>query len=166
MKKILLSLLIVFLTQCSARKEFNGVAGKKTLKGTWTVTNIEFYGTEGTYKAKLFDFADSACFKNSDWMFIPNNGSGKFTTTKANSQCEVATSRIHWTYYDTESLRYLQMKLVDNKNKPIDPQNRGYRIKITSLNATTMTTETDVTSEGRPFTVKMTFQKTSSNVKL
>ena len=58
------------------------------------------------------------------------------------------------------------MKLVDNKNKPIDPQNRGYRIKITSLNETNMVTETDVVSEGNPFTVKMTFVKTSTNVKL
>ena len=166
MKKIYVLFLVVLLTQCAARKESNGIAGKKTLKGTWKVTNIEFFGNEGTYKAKLFDYSDSACFKNSDWMFIPNNGSGKFTTAMSNSQCSVSTSRIHWSYYDTDSNRYIQMKLVDNKNKPIDPMNRGYRIKITSLNETTMTTEMDVTSEGNPFTVKMTFVKTSTNVTL
>jgi hypothetical protein len=114
----------------------------------------------------MFDYADSACFKNSDWMFIPNNGSGKFTTAASNSNCEVSTSRIHWTYFDTESNRYIQMKFVDNKNRRTDAANRGYRIKIKSLTETTMVTEEDVTSNGKPLTVAMTFNKTSDNVKL
>ncbi|MDC3388002.1 lipocalin family protein [Flavobacteriaceae bacterium] len=166
MKKILLLFTAFLLFSCGTRKTSNGIPGKKTLKGTWTVSNIDFYGNEGTYKAFMFDYADSACFKNSDWMFIPNNGSGKFTTAASNSSCEVSTSRIHWTYFDTESNRYIQMKFVDNKNRRTDAANRGYRIKIKSLTETTMVTEVDVTSNGNPFTVAMTFNKTSDNVKL
>ena len=56
---------------------------KKMLKGTWQVTNIRFVGHQGLYKADLFDVADSACFKGSEWVFIPNNGAGRFSLTGA-----------------------------------------------------------------------------------
>ena len=52
---------------------------KKLLRGTWEVTNIKFVGDKGLYKANLFEIADSPCFNGSQWIFIPNNGSGKFT---------------------------------------------------------------------------------------
>jgi hypothetical protein len=166
MKKNLLLFSAILLFSCGARKTSNGIPGKKTLKGTWTVSDIDFYGNEGTYKAQMFNYADSPCFKNSDWMFIPNNGSGKFTTATSNSRCEVATARIHWTYYDTDTNRYIQFKYVDEKNRKLDPANRGYRIKIKSLTETTMVADVDVTSNGSPFTVSLTFNKTSDNVKL
>jgi hypothetical protein len=166
MKKILFLFSVLLLFSCGARKVANGIPGKKTLKGTWTVNNVEFYGNEGTYKAFMFNYADSSCFKNSDWMFIPNNGSGKFTTAASNSQCDISTSRIHWSYFDTDSNRYIQFKFVDNKNRPTDAANRGYRLKIKSLTETTMTAEVDVTTDGNPFTVVLNFSKTSDNVKL
>ena len=72
MKKLLYLFLLISLVNCGPTKVSNGIPGKKTLKGTWKVNSIEFLGKEGTYKARIFDYADSACFKHSDWMFIPN----------------------------------------------------------------------------------------------
>ena len=97
MKKIFtISLIFLILVGCGSTKDLNGIPGKKTLKGEWQVDDIEFFGAEGTYKAYLFDIADSYCFKNSVWMFIPNNYTGKFTLTSNSSNCESTTARIRW----------------------------------------------------------------------
>lgn len=167
MKKIIsISLMVLILVGCGATKELNGIPGKKTLKGEWQVDDIEFFGAEGTYKAFLFDKADSHCFKNSVWMFIPNNYTGKFTLTSNSSSCESTTSRIQWSYYDSDEERSMQFKYIDNKNKPIDPNNRGYRMKIKSLNQTNMKVELDLEYQGSPFSVVMSMTKISNNVVL
>ncbi len=167
MKKLVtLSLIFFILVGCGSTKELNGVPGKKTLKGEWQVDQIEFFGAEGTYKAFMFDMADSFCFKNSIWMFIPNNYTGKFTLASNSSNCESTTARIRWSYFDSDTERYIQFKYTDDKNKSLDPMNRGYRMKIESLNQTNMKIELDVEYEGSPFTVVMSMSKISSNVVL
>ena len=88
MKNLLYLFLAVLIVSCSASKSANSTAAKmnkRTLKGTWEVTDIRFVGEEGLYKANLFGLADSPCFKGSDWVFIPNNGTGKFTMEAAKS---------------------------------------------------------------------------------
>lgn len=139
---------------------------EKTLKGEWQVDDIEFFGAEGTYKSYLFDIADSYCFNNSVWMFIPNNYTGKFTLTSNSSNCESTTARIRWSYYDSDEERSIQFKYTDNKNKSIDPNNRGYRMKVKSLNQTNMKIELDLEHQGSPFSVVMSFTKISDNVVL
>jgi len=166
MKKGILLIVTIILMGCGASKSLNGVAGIKTLKGEWQVNKIEFIGAQGTYKAFMFDLADSYCFKNGVWMFIPNNNTGKFSTLANASTCEATSNRIRWTFYDTDTERYLQFKYVDSKNKTIDPGNRGYRVKIVDLNESTMTTEVNVTYDNNPFTVVMYFSKISTNVVL
>jgi len=165
-KTVTISLIFLILVGCGSTKELNGIPGKKTLKGEWQVDNIEFFGAEGTYKANLFDIADSYCFKNSVWMFIPNNYTGKFTLTSNSSNCEATTARIRWSYYDSNEERSIQFKYTDNKNKSIDPNNRGYRMKVKSLNQATMKIELDVEYQGSPFSVVMSFTKISDNVML
>ncbi|NRA94406.1 MAG: lipocalin family protein [Psychroserpens sp.] len=167
MKKIFtISLIFLILVGCGSTKDLNGIPGKKTLKGEWQVDDIEFFGAEGTYKAYLFDIADSYCFKNSVWMFIPNNYTGKFTLTSNSSNCESTTARIRWSYYDSDEGRSIQFKYTDNKNKSIDPNNRGYRMKVKSLNQTNMKIEMDLEQQGSPFSVVMSFTKISNNVVL
>ncbi|UCE94347.1 MAG: lipocalin, partial [Flavobacteriaceae bacterium] len=74
-KLLLLTLTILFVSSCgSTQSSSASKPSKKTLKGTWEITNIKFVGEKGLYKANLFDMADSACFKGSQWVFIPNNG--------------------------------------------------------------------------------------------
>jgi hypothetical protein len=166
MKNIYTLIIVLLLVSCGAAKEFNGIPGKKTLKGEWQVDQIEFFGAKGTYKAFMFDTADSYCFKNSIWMFIPNNNTGKFTTVANSSNCEFTNKRIRWSYYDGEGQRNLQFKFVDSKNKTLDPANKGYRLKIKDLNQTNMTIEVDVEYEGNPFIVSMSLSKISTNVVL
>jgi len=167
MKKfVTISLIFLILVGCGSTKDLNGIPGKKTLKGEWQVDDIEFFGAEGTYKSYLFDIADSYCFNNSVWMFIPNNYTGKFTLTSNSSNCESTTARIRWSYYDSDEERSIQFKYTDNKNKSIDPNNRGYRMKVKSLNQTNMKIELDLEHQGSPFSVVMSFTKISDNVVL
>ena len=46
MKNIYTLIIVLSLVSCGAAKEFNGVPGKKTLKGEWQVNQIEFFGAE------------------------------------------------------------------------------------------------------------------------
>ncbi len=171
MKKTFYILTFAFLLiSCSSTKTTdNGGTpkiGKKMLKGTWEVTDIRFVGEKGLYKAKLFDLADSPCFKGSEWVLIPNNGSGKFTINSS-SQCEASVNRIHWSLYDPGDGTYqFQFKFVDEKNKPIDAANRGYRAKIEHLADGMMEMHVATTYEGNPFVVVLTLTSISDNVSL
>tara|TARA_R110001592_G_scaffold312206_1_gene587349 strand:+ start:87293 stop:87937 length:645 start_codon:yes stop_codon:yes gene_type:complete len=166
MKKLITLGLILILVGCGSTKDFNGIAGKKALKGEWQVDQLEFFGAEGTYKAFMFDMADSYCFKNSTWMFIPNNYTGKFTLASNSSDCESTTARIRWSFFDTDTQRYIQFKYTDDKNKSLDPMNGGYRMKVKSLSQENMKLELEVAHQGKPFTVEMSMSKISDNVVL
>ena len=163
-KLLLLSVILLFLSSCSSTQSSSEAKpSKKTLKGTWKITNIRFVGEEGLYKANLFDMADSACFKNSEWVFIPNNGSGKYTINES-AHCEPVATRIHWSFYEPGDGSYqFQFKYVDEKNKPIDAANRGYRSNIDSLEENTMTMRVVTTQEGKEFDVVLTFNKISED---
>ncbi len=159
--------LFVFLLSSSKTISENPIKSKKKLlKGTWEVTNIKFVGDKGLYKANLFEIADSPCFNGSQWIFIPNNGSGKFTVNSS-AHCEASTHRIHWSYAESEDgTALMQFKFVNEKNKPLDPANRGYRVNIENLDEAHMEMRIATIYEGNPFDVVMTFSKVSDNVKL
>jgi len=172
MKKIIYLTLAVLVLSCgsaktdSSEEESTSKINKKTLKGTWEVTDIKFVGDQGLYKANLFDMADSACFVSGQWVFIPNNGSGKFSINSS-SQCEATATRIHWSLFEPGDGTYqLQFKYVDEKNKPIDNANRGYRSNIDQLDDETMVMTVATTYEGNPFDVVMTFKKVSEDIAL
>ena len=170
MKKITLFLtLTIFLSLLSFTKineETPSKSKKKLLKGTWEVTNIKFVGDKGLYKANLFGVADSPCFKGSQWIFIPNNGSGKFTINSS-EHCEASSHRIHWSYSESDDgTAVMQFKFVNEKNKPIDPANRGYVLAIDQLEASAMEIRIATTYEGNPFDVVMTFSKVSEDINL
>lgn len=169
MKKLLfLTFLILMASSCgSTQSNTTAKPSKKTLKGTWEITDIRFVGEKGLYKATLFDMADSACFKGSEWVFIPNNGSGKYSINNTASQCEPVATRIHWSFYEPGDGTYqFQFKYVDEKNKPIDSANRGYRSVIESLEENTMAMRVQTTYEGQEFDVVLTFTKVSEDFAL
>ncbi|RUA12803.1 MAG: hypothetical protein DSY82_00275 [Flavobacteriia bacterium] len=170
MKKTFYIIIFAFLLiSCSSTKTTsNGTSktSKKMLKGTWQVTNLRFVGEKGIYKANLFDIADSACFIGSEWVFIPNNGSGKFTIN-GTSNCEASVNRIHWSFYEPGDGSYqFQFKFVDEKNKPLDAANRGYRAKIDQIDENSMILRVATTYEDNPFDVLMTFNKVSDDISL
>lgn len=168
MKKLTLALFSLLILACSGTKSATGASkpNKKDLKGSWQVANIRFVGEEGLYKAMLFDTADSACFKNSEWVFIPNNGTGKFTLGQT-TRCEPTSQRILWSFFEAGDDSYdFQFKLVDDKNKPLAANKSGYRMRISNLTASSMETRVKTTSQGKDFDVVMTFQKTSEDFNL
>jgi len=171
MKKLLYFTLTLLFISCGSSNsggstEAKTKISKKTLKGTWEVTNIRFVGDKGLYKANLFDIADSPCFNGSQWVFIPNNGSGKFSLNSS-AHCEASTHRIHWSFYEPGDGSYqFQFKFVDDKNKPLDAANRGYRSDIDHLDANSMEMRVATTYEGNPFDVIMTFNKVSEDFAL
>ena len=159
--------LFVFLLSSSKAISENPIKSKKKLlKGTWEVTNIKFVGDKGLYKANLFDIADSPCFNGSQWIFIPNNGSGKFIVNSS-AHCEASTHRIHWSYAESEDgTAVIQFKFVNEKNKPLDSANRGYRVNLENLDTANMEMRVATTYEGNPFDVVMTFSKISKDISL
>ena len=169
MKKIFYLLFALVIVSCGSTSSTTTKAdkpSKKTLKGTWQITNIRFVGDKGLYKAFLFDQADSACFNGSEWVFIPNNGSGKYTLP-GGSNCEAVSNRIHWSFYEPGDGTYqFQMKYVDEKGKALDAANRGYRSNIDELSEGTMVMRVATTYEGNPFDVIMTFSKVSDDITL
>ncbi len=139
---------------------------KKTLKGTWEISEIRFVGEEGLYKADLFGLADSPCFKGSDWVFIPNNGTGKFTIQPAN-RCQAGTHRILWSFNESgDGSTQFQFKYVDEKNKPLSGDRSGYRAKIDVLTTSNMVLRVKSNYQGTPFDVVLTMNKTSEDYTL
>ena len=168
MKQLISALLCVLIISCSASKSATGSSkpNKRDLKGTWEVTNIRFVGEEGLYKANIFDTADSTCFKNSTWVFIPNNGTGKFTLNQTNN-CDTMSQRILWSFFESgENSTYFQFKFVDEKNKPLGEKKSGYRMQINNLSSSVMEAKVETTDQGKDFDVVLSFQKVSNEINL
>lgn len=169
MKNLFYFLLVVLVVSCSSSKSGSATAtkmNKRTLKGTWEISDIRFVGEEGLYKADLFGLADSPCFKGSDWVFIPNNGTGKFTIEPAN-RCEAGTHRILWSFNEEgDGSTKFQFKYVDEKNKPISGDRSGYRANIDVLTASNMVLRVKSNYQGTPFDVVLTMNKTSEDYSL
>jgi hypothetical protein len=139
---------------------------KKMLKGTWSLTDIRFVGEKGLYKADLFGVADSPCFKGGEWLFIPNNGTGRFSIN-GSERCQEGTYRILWSFYEPgDGSTELQFKLVDAKNKPLSGDKSGYRMTVESLDEANAVFRVKVDYDGQPFDVVLTLNKVSNDVKL
>ncbi len=168
MKNIFYLLLATVIVSCSASKSASTAdkMNKRTLKGTWELTDIRFVGEEGLYKADLFGLADSPCFKGSDWVFIPNNGTGKFTLEGGN-RCEAGSHRILWSFNEPgDGSTQFQFKYVDEKNKPLSGDKSGYRAKIDVLTSTNMVLRVQSNYQGSPFDIVLTMDKTSEDYTL
>ncbi|MGJ5640837.1 hypothetical protein [Formosa sp. S-31] len=167
MRKIIYMTLAVLVLSCSGSKSTaQKQPSKKTLKGTWEVTNLKFIGDKGIYKAFLFDLSDSSCFKGGEWVFIPNNGSGKFSTNANSSICEATTNKIHWSFLESgDGITQFQFKYVGDDIKAKNVAS-GYRATIQDLSDNVMVLKVPTTYEGNPFDVIMTFNKTSDNIDL
>lgn len=163
---LVLAMLIVSCSATTTATSQSAVMKKKTLKGTWSLTDIRFIGEEGLYKADLFGIADSPCFKGGEWMFIPNNGTGRFSIN-GSDRCQEGTHRILWSFYEPgDGSTELQFKLVDAKNKPLSGDKSGYRMIIKSLTETKTVFMVEVDYKGKPFDVELTLDKVSKDVTL
>ncbi len=159
--------LVILAFSCSGSKSTTASQpNKKLLKGTWEVTNIKFIGDKGLYKAFLFDLADSSCFKGGEWVFIPNNGSGKFSTSVNSSVCEAYTQAIHWSFLEsTDGYTQFQFKYIGDNIKAKNVKS-GYRASIQEISDNMMIIKVPSEYQGNPFDVIMTFNKTSDSIEL
>ena len=118
-------------------------------------------GESGLYKANVFDLADSPCFKGSEWVFIPNNGTGKFTLSGAN-RCDGSAHRILWSFVDQgNGTALFSFKFVDEKNKPLSTGKSGYRTSIEGLTQSNFELRVNSSYEGKAFDVVMSLAKVS-----
>ncbi|MDW5288436.1 lipocalin family protein [Formosa sp. PL04] len=167
MKKFIYLTLAILVFSCSSSKSTTAPQpSKKMLKGSWEVTNIKFIGDKGLYKAYLFDLADSSCFKGGEWVFIPNNGSGKFSTNPNSSICEAYTNSIHWSFLESgDGFTQFQFKYVGDDIKAKNVKS-GYVATIQEISDNIMVIKVPSEYEGNPFDVIMTFNKTSDSIDL
>ena len=168
MRSILPIIISFLILSCTATKSSaDSSPKKKDLKGTWQISDIRFVGEDGLYKANLFSLANSTCFKESEWVFIPNNATGKFTLNASGSGCESSEHRIVWSLFESgDGTNDFQFKFVDQKNRPLSSVKSGYRLKIMDLSPTDMKLSLKTTDNGKPFDVVLTYNKVSDIIEL
>lgn len=168
--KFLSSLFIlgVLLVSCkSAKVAEESSPNKRDLKGTWEITDIRFIGEEGLYKAKILDVADTRCFRGSQWVFIPNNGTGRFTLTPSD-RCPQSSHRILWSFFNNpDKTTDFQFKYVDDKNRRLSESKSGYRLMIADLNPQQMELRIPtLDQQGNPFEIVLLYSKLSDEINL
>lgn len=154
MKKInlVLGLLaaILFFVSCATSKEARTY--RKQIDGKWQLQTVV---TEGIVlasqtKAELLNEADLKCFVGSSWSFNDNNSLGSYTINQNGGECVSVKRNFRWSIYEAAGQpKLFQFKKVDDKYKPIEEGNAGYRFTIVQLDKATMKLKSDVTFEGK-----------------
>ena len=141
-------------------------ATKFTLKGTWEVTEVKFIGDSGLYDVDLFDLVQADCFKGSEWVLIPDNGSGKLTILNSDL-CENKIQKIHWSLHEPGDGSFqFQFKYIDLAENESMNSNRGYLSKIKNLNSTSMIMNVNQKINDKPYEIEMTLNKISDEIVL
>lgn len=157
MKRLLMLLIVTLLVSCSASQK-TIIAAKKTLKGEWSLDKIS-YDRSGVFEVTLYNDASAECLTGGIWKFIPNNNTGKYTVNE--NQCTSTGARnFRFTIPEpSENGEYsFLFKPIDEKKKSTN-NNKGYRMTLKHLDATTMTWTQTVSLEGKPFVITMDFNK-------
>ena len=145
------------LASCGGTKKIVNKA-EKTFRGAWALNDITYPGSKGEYKVILFNDASKNCFMNSDWFFVENNNTGTYTLT--GSDCTLGERNFRWDVQavnpETQNFDFL-LKPVNEKGK--SETNTGFRVNLISLTETTMVWEQTVSVDGKPFTIRMNFNK-------
>jgi len=154
---VLLFVVTLVIASCSISKKV--AQERKTVDGTWTLEDVGYEGSEGSFKAILFNDADAFCFEGSTWFFRNNNSTGSYTIQNSNSICTGGVRNIRWSIVETKGANdKLQFKFIDEKKKDINSRT-GYRFDIVSLSATQMTLKSDVNVDGAPVSVTYSFAR-------
>ena len=152
------ALLIVVASLILACGPKTVIQSKKVIKGYWTLTDIS-YSESGTYNVTLLNDTSKECFEGSSWRFIPNNNTGVYTINNGN--CPTGDRHFVFTIQEMNKetgLYDFLLKPTNEKNKSDD--NRGFRLRLSQLNDSSMRWEQTVTLDGKPFKINMNFSKT------
>jgi hypothetical protein len=156
MKKIIaLSLLVGLFYACGTPKTV--IESRKVIKGYWNLNDVSL-SESGTFNITLLRDTSMECFEGSSWRFIPNNNTGIYTIN--NGDCPTGDRHFIFDIQEMDpstGLYDFLLKPTDEKKKSED--NRGFRLRLTQLNDSSMRWEQTVSLEGKPFTISMNFSK-------
>lgn len=153
---ILTVIMAVAVTSCSVSKAAH--MAQNAISGSWTLTDVHYEGSEGTFSSILFNDASAQCFEGSDWFFRDNNSTGRYTL-EGSASCAGGARYIRWSVLDRGDLpSQLQFKFIDEKRNDVSG-GLGYRLDISYLNETNMTLQSHVSVDGQPITVVYEFVK-------
>ncbi|MCX2837063.1 lipocalin family protein [Salinimicrobium sp. MT39] len=158
MKKIVFLILsVVFLVSCGSSKVAN--EARATMNGDWQLTSITYPGNSQNVQVSLLNDVPARCLEGSTWNFISNNNTGSYVVSGLN--CPSETEFFIWSIDGSNAAmgNYdLMFKPTNSDHKSVTG-NTGYRINLTHLSGSQMTWEQTVSFEGKPFTIKMNFNK-------
>ncbi len=149
-----------FLLACSPAKKLTN-SNRNMLKGSWTLTNVEYSNTKDKFKSILFGEADISCFIGSQWNFIENNNTGTYTLA-TNNTCSGATREIKWDVLNLDGTDHFQFKRLeaDVKAKAITA---GYRLQLSNATENSVKMIQPANSNGEAINLIYTFTK--NNIK-
>lgn len=157
MKKIALMLFTLgFLVSCGSSAVVKEATA--TMKGDWVLSSITYPGSEDALQVTLFNDASAECLENSRWHFISNNNTGSYVLS--DMSCGSGTRHFVWSIKEMNAAagNYdFMLKPTDEKHKSVTDQ--GFRINLSNLDENRMVWEQTITFEGKPFTIRMNFNK-------
>ncbi len=151
---MLLFAIALLASSCSVSKAAR--EQRNLLSGTWTLNDISYENSTGSFQATIFNDAKDICFEGSDWFFRDNNSTGRYTIN-GSSLCSGGDRYMRWSVVDGNP-NQLQFKRIDEKNKDISG-GLGYRLNITSLTANEMTLKSNSTVGADRVTIVYQFTK-------
>lgn len=158
MKKFaVLILSMAFLVSCGTSKVVN--EARRTMNGDWQLTSITYPGNDQNVQVSLLNDIPARCLEGSTWNFISNNNTGSIVSSGMN--CDSETKFFIWSIDDSNAAMnsYDLMFKPTNADYKSETGNRGYRINLTNLSEDQMVWEQTVSFEGKPFTIRMNFNK-------
>ncbi|MCM5663257.1 lipocalin-like domain-containing protein [Galbibacter mesophilus] len=157
---ILLLTVSVILGSCGLSKENKD--SRKSLDGTWQLTDIDYQNNEGYFKSVLFNDVSAKCFVGSEWFFRSNNSTGYYNILKP-GECAPGQRNIRWSIQDDANGNptKFQFKFIDEKKNDIGG-GYGYVFQINSLSPQQMVVSADAAVGSETVTVVYSFTKTAS----
>lgn len=146
----------LLLFSCSTTKQVRD--DRKVVDGTWTLNDVGYEGSEGDFKAELFNDASAVCFEGSTWFFRNNNSTGSYTI-RPGSLCSGGERNIRWSIIENEGGgEQLQFKYIDEKKNDVYGRT-GYRLDVVSITPSQMTLKSNVSVDGSPVSVVYEFSR-------
>ena len=147
---------ILMLFSCSMSKEARTT--RNAIDGKWQLQTLTTEGIAGKIKTEILNEADLNCFVGSNWNFNQNNSLGTYVISQNAGECVAVTRNLRWSIYEAkDEPKLFQFKKLDDKLKPVDEGNAGYRFTILKLDNKTMQLRNDISFEGKPASIIYNF---------
>lgn len=141
-------LIVVLASSCSMSKEARTY--RSQMNGNWQLQTVVSEGITGSVKVQLLNEAALSCFVGSQWNFDNKTGLGYYSISQNAGECVAVKRNIRWSIYEAkDEPKLFQFKKVDNKYKPIEEGQVGYRFTILDLQKSSMKLRSDVSFEGK-----------------